>query len=727
MRKKFIFALFFAITWSLLSIWIAEAWIIEVKETIGLIPMVLTIGGIAIIPGFIIFFMYFSMFVDKRENYNIEETKDTTLLIAAWNEELNILKPLEAIEKQKFKGKLEIIVIDDGSKDDTSKIAKNFIEKPRKFEYTLITLKENKGKSNALNKGLAQAKYDTIISMDADTTLGEELSLQRLATSLNEKYTAVAGTVISRNPNKNWITRIQEWDYLFGISIVKRIQSMYSGTLVCQGAFSAYKKKVLFEIGGWKNVVGEDIVLTWDMLNKGYKTYHNTEAICYTETPDSYRQFFHQRKRWSRGMIEAFRSNWKLLFKSRLSVIFIWYNLMFPFIDSVFAFIFIPAIIGAIFFSFYLLASRITLLVIPLSLLFTTILYFVQKKGINKVGLKMSKNYLGMILYVIFFQIIQTPATLAGYFSEIFKLKKNWGTKSNKIVTILTIILLSTTYSFSQELTTKSFLIGDSDKNFSNKTWIEYSNKIEKSTKLGINSGYLYLNDKFNNKVYYFIGTNIDKTINKNLSGALNIEQFINKEWTPTCYNLIIKIDSIENFHFEILSSRNILDVAKATSKKTSIYSNGLTCDYSILNENLVFVIGYINQQFSDKNQKNIYIGKIATSIKDILSIEMKIKIQRLNLFSENYFSPRKFDNYSFGIYKYFSIFNDTFLLKPKTGIGLQRINDEKKLFYYTGIELRGDINKNWNIKTGYDYSNAQNKYGAYGLFLTHFKLTYKF
>ena len=81
---------------------------------------------------------------------------------------------------------------------------------------------------------------------------------------------------------------------------VKLYQGNYNSTLVAQGAFSAYKTKIVKDVGGWQDCVGEDIVLTWDLLSKGYKTNFAKNAIAFTESPETLKGLFRQRKRWAR-------------------------------------------------------------------------------------------------------------------------------------------------------------------------------------------------------------------------------------------------------------------------------------------------------------------------------------------------------------------------------------------------------------------------------------------
>ena len=73
------------------------------------------------------------------------------------------------------------------------------------------------------------------------------------------------------------------------------MQSMYHGTLVAQGAFSLYRKAALEAVGGWPESVGEDIVMTWAMLQKGYRVGYAEDAIVFTDAPTTFRQFYQQR------------------------------------------------------------------------------------------------------------------------------------------------------------------------------------------------------------------------------------------------------------------------------------------------------------------------------------------------------------------------------------------------------------------------------------------------
>jgi len=110
-----------------------------------------------------------------------------------------------------------------------------------------------------------------------------------------------------RNSRSTVWSRVQEWDYLLGISSVKRMQGLYQGTLVAQGAFSCYRTEAVRHAGGWPDAIGEDIVLTWRLMRDGGRVYFEPLAVAFTDTPERFDAFARQRSGWARGMLEGLR------------------------------------------------------------------------------------------------------------------------------------------------------------------------------------------------------------------------------------------------------------------------------------------------------------------------------------------------------------------------------------------------------------------------------------
>lgn len=424
---KFVLALTVASVWAVLSYEIAQRWISDLSGLVGAPLAILVILGIAILPGFMNAFLVTGLLLDRRPRRTpISLYPDITILVAAYNEEDSILSTLKSIELQNYAGQLEVIVINDGSTDGT-------IKKLSSISYPwlcVMDLPKNGGKANALNEGLKRASFALTITLDADSYLYTDALTNLVGRFLSDpdNTAAVAGAVLVRNSRLNLVTRIQEWDYFHGIAAVKRLQSLFQGTLVAQGAFSIYRTDLLRGIGGWPECVGEDIVLTWAILEHGYRVGYCEDACSFTNAPTTFKQFIRQRQRWSRGLIEAFKHHWPLLFRFHMITLFIWWNLLFPFLDFIYTFFFVPGIVLALF-GYYWLAGPMTLLVLPLAVLVNYIMFLIQSKMFTEQGLKVRKNPIGFVFYALLYGIILQPACLLGYFSEIFGARKKWGTK----------------------------------------------------------------------------------------------------------------------------------------------------------------------------------------------------------------------------------------------------------------------------------------------------------
>jgi len=435
-RHKLLLALLVSSAWTLLCTWIALPWIQDLRTVFGLPLTLAIVTGVALIPGWANAFLICGLLIDRRPLYLHHDTlPGVSILVAAYNEQAYIRETIDSVLKQRYPGPVEIIVIDDGSQDRTAAIVSAMfseVEKRPGFSLSLLRQQPNAGKAAALNLGLSKARHQVVVSLDADSYLYGQ-ALTNLVTNLVDappRTAAVAGTVLVRNSRDNILTRLQEWDYFLGIAVVKRIQSLYQGTLVAQGAFSAYQRSALEEVGGWSRTVGEDIVLTWALHEHGYRISYAENAFAFTNVPDSYRQFFLQRKRWARGLFEAFKRHASLLWRPRLITPFVYLNAIFPFLDAAFLFAFVPGVVAALFFHNYLLVGVMTLYLLPLMLLINTIMFLHQRRIFIRYGLQIRKNGLGLLLYMLSYQLLMAPASLSGYLAELLNTNKNWGTKS---------------------------------------------------------------------------------------------------------------------------------------------------------------------------------------------------------------------------------------------------------------------------------------------------------
>jgi len=431
-RAKFVYATIAASLWCALSAWLSLPWFGDLKAALGLPMAIFLVGGIALVPGFMNAFLATSLALDRRPARRIPiRYPALTILIAAYNEEDSIYDTLTSIDRQNYPAPLQVIVLDDGSRDRTVERVRAYCDQNSASWIELVQMPGNGGKARALNAGLMRAEHHLVVTLDADSYLFHE-ALQHLV----ERYLsdplgtrAVAGTMLVRNSRENWVTKAQEWDYFHGISAIKRVQSLYQGTLVAQGAFSLYERKALFEVGGWSDRVGEDIVLTWAMLARGWRVGHAEDACCFTRVPTTLLQFIHQRRRWARGVFEALRQHPEILHKPRLTQFFIYWNMLFPWTDLAFTLGFVPGVVLALAFGNYLIAGPMTLALLPAALLLNMLMFGVGRKMFDAQGLHVRRNIGGFLLYAFGYALVLQPASVLGYASELLNLRRSWGTK----------------------------------------------------------------------------------------------------------------------------------------------------------------------------------------------------------------------------------------------------------------------------------------------------------
>ena len=428
-NSKYIISIIVALIWTTLALYLAGPWINDLSQYIGSFLAHFVIYGIAIFPGFMNAFLISSLLLDKRpkikEHINYPPL---TILIPAYNEEDTICDTIHSILLQEYTNDFKIIVLDDGSTDDTvRRVRREYSGNKKVVIYENI---DNIGKANLLNIGLSMVETDIFITIDSDSYLYHDSLKHLVGRYLSDPTSAaIVGAVLVRNSRENVVTRLQEWDYFHGIAAIKRIQSLYQGTLVAQGAYSLYETDKVRLVDGWRDTVGEDIVLTWDLLERGYRIGYAENACLFTNAPNTWKQFFKQRSRWSRGIIEAFKNNWKILFRARKTTLFIWWNLLFVYMDLVYTFAFIPGIILA-FFGIYSIVGPMTLLVLPLAMIVNFVMFFRSNAMFREQGLKVRGNLLGFILYSLVYSVILQPASTFGYIKELlFPNNKNWGTK----------------------------------------------------------------------------------------------------------------------------------------------------------------------------------------------------------------------------------------------------------------------------------------------------------
>ena len=425
-RTRFLLSIAAGLLWAGLSAWIATGWTESLGRVVTLPVAILIIGGIAIIPGYLNVQLVSSLILDRPRPIEFDQDyPDVTLLIAAYNEEDRIRETLEYALRQDYPGTLHVVVADDGSTDRTREVAALVGGNDPRVR---VVTSNHAGKSEALNAALTTVDTPLIATIDADTLLmpsALQRAVARMLSSLPDTV-AVAGSVLVRNSRAGALARVQEWDYFLAIASVKRQQALFQGTLVAQGAFSVYRTDAVRAVGGWPDKIGEDIVLTWSLIRAGGRTIFEPTAIAFTDAPVRFGHFVRQRRRWARGMIEGLREHGGSLLRGRrLHVHAVAANCLFPYLDSVYT-VAIPVGIVLALTGNFLIVGPMTAAVLPISLLIALTMYRRQRAVFRLLGLRVRRNILGFVLYVLAYQLVMSPISVSGYATELVRARRVW-------------------------------------------------------------------------------------------------------------------------------------------------------------------------------------------------------------------------------------------------------------------------------------------------------------
>ena len=426
-RSKFLLSGGFAALWVTFSAWLAIPWILDTAKILSLIPAMILVTLLAFIPGGLVAFLLASILLDHQPRLTNEyPTGPVTVLIAARNEEASIGETVRYLAAQDYGGPLHIILVDNGSTDATSATVKAAAVE---HDVEVTVLHETRpGKSLALNRGLEIVDTPVVITLDADTILQRSairLLMARHA-SAPDDVVAVAGSVLVRNSRAGFWTRVQEWDYFLGIASVKRMQGLFQGTLVAQGAFSLYETDAVRQVGSWPDAIGEDIVLTWKLLETGARVFYEPLAVAFTSAPEEFRAFARQRSRWARGMIEGLRTVPPWRQTRRFTRILTAVDLVIPLLDTAYVFAWIPGLVLACFGHFWLVGPM-TLAVLPLTAMVYAVLFRRQWHDVFKpLGLVVRKNWVALAAFLLVYQIVMSTVSVKGYLEELAHRRRQW-------------------------------------------------------------------------------------------------------------------------------------------------------------------------------------------------------------------------------------------------------------------------------------------------------------
>jgi poly-beta-1,6-N-acetyl-D-glucosamine synthase len=269
---------------------------------------------------FVLLFRYFSIlfmayfYVTK---YTVQDKEGyfpfVSIIVPVYNEGKllrDTLKSLLTLDYPSY----ELVVVNDGSTDDTAKVAEEFVgyQQGRQslVKVSLIN-KPNGGKSKALNAGIQYSEGDFVLCMDGDTKLSSNCLRMGIRHFMDPSVGAVAGNVKVEN-RKKMMTDLQALEYIEGLNMARSAQGFLKMVNIIPGPIGIFRKQALKDAGYYSSdTFAEDADLTLKILSKGWRVNYEPNSVAYTEAPINLYQLLKQRYRWTRGILQAVRKHKK--------------------------------------------------------------------------------------------------------------------------------------------------------------------------------------------------------------------------------------------------------------------------------------------------------------------------------------------------------------------------------------------------------------------------------
>lgn len=370
--------------------------------------------------------MWFS-YLDHLEELLEDEappfTPMVSIIVPAFNEGKVIERSLQSLLTLDYPN-YEIIVVDDGSWDDTYARAHAFEGIQGKQHVRVRVARQlNAGKARALNRGISLAEGALVLCMDGDSKLTSDCLRQAVRHFADPTIGAVAGNVKVVN-RQRLLTRLQALEYIEGLNLVRKAQGFFRIVNIIPGPVGMFRKEVLEQVGYYApDTYAEDCDLTLHILIHGWKIKYEPRAIAYTEAPETIPDLIRQRYRWTRGILQSIRKHKQALISTQYGMtnsLVLWYMifeaLVWPALNVLTNLLFVA--LGVLYgFSYFAVFWWFQLTLLDLgAALYCVIL---ERESLRLVPYS--------IFYRLFFILAVDVVKLLGALDELLGLRMTWG------------------------------------------------------------------------------------------------------------------------------------------------------------------------------------------------------------------------------------------------------------------------------------------------------------
>lgn len=240
---------------------------------------------------------------EPQKQKRLEKYPKFSVLVPAYNEEKTVLGTIMSAANLDYpKDKLEIIVVNDGSKDSTRKVVEEYIKAHPKLPRIKLINQENGGKGCALNTALKEAKGEFFACLDADSFI-EPNALHIMLPYFDDSEVGAVCPMMKIKDPKTILQRMQWYEYIINF-FYKKLNAKLDCIHVTPGPFSIYRTELIKGLGGYdEDNITEDLEIAIRLQKYNYRIIQTLDTTAYTLGPNTWKGLFKQRDRWYKGSV----------------------------------------------------------------------------------------------------------------------------------------------------------------------------------------------------------------------------------------------------------------------------------------------------------------------------------------------------------------------------------------------------------------------------------------
>jgi biofilm PGA synthesis N-glycosyltransferase PgaC len=423
-QSKFVIAQVVAIFWTAIAVAISLAVAQGLADLVSWPYAVLLLAAVVWIPAYLAAFNAITLVLDDPPSLKVVRPgTPVTVLIPVLDERTALVATLAYLAAQDYDGPVHVVVVDRGSTDDTPSEARRAAIRLGLDAEVLV--EPGGDRASARNAGLARVSTPLLVAVDPGAYLhpsAVRLLVARLSSSPTDTV-AVAGDAVVRNHREGAGAELLAEEYALGANAVQRVHALFQGALVAEGACSVFRTDAVQAVNGWATGAAQDVQLTWRLLERGWRVFHEPLALAFTTERITIASAARRRARHAWGLLAALHEPGRRPLRFPFSRFLTAVGVATPVLDLVFTIAWVQAVVFLAFGQLSLVGFYL-LFVLPLSIASPVLVRRYQREVLDEAGLAVKRRGgVARFAPLLWTQAVQSPVGVWSELMEIHRLR----------------------------------------------------------------------------------------------------------------------------------------------------------------------------------------------------------------------------------------------------------------------------------------------------------------